>query len=109
MLVGLATVYGWGGANASYCATDPALRAQTSTVYVPGSTGVNDHVGAALQGCASVHCSPSNSQNSKVYGPCPPAAVAVHVTGVPAPTDAALGVKVVTVRTLGVVAVAAAP
>jgi hypothetical protein len=53
---------------------------------VPAALGLQVHVLLGLQSCPSDHDDPLLTQNLKVYGPVPPAASAVHVTGVVATT-----------------------
>ena len=61
---------------------DAAFRAQTWKLYVPGVVGCQTHVLLVLQSWPSDQNDPSLTKNLKVYGPVPPKAAAVHVTGV---------------------------
>ena len=70
------------GRHASNVALDPAFRAQTWKLYVPGTVGRQTHVLLVLQSWPSDQDDPSLTKNLKVYGPVPPIAAAVHVTGV---------------------------
>ena len=64
---------------------------------MPAAGGIQIHVLLVLHSWPTVHAVPSHSKNLYVYGPSPPAAAAVQITGDPAVTDDALGITLVRV------------